>query len=96
MLEEPCRTCGEMLDINDDVCPRCGMLRRRTRPPRTATAGWLLPLACAIVAGLIGAFLGAGWETGGTTTGVSGGVAVVSMVGGAVCGLVLQRVWRRK
>ena len=35
MLEQPCPTCGYELDINEDTCPRCGMLRRAPRSPST-------------------------------------------------------------
>lgn len=64
MLEQPCPTCGHLLDINEHVCPACGLPRRRIREQRRSTglAVWFAPLLCAFLGALFGWSISISWQ----------------------------------
>lgn len=92
MLDQPCATCGEMLDVNTAVCPRCGLPRRRQQTPPRA-AGWvrILLILCATMFGtLVGSFTvpSGQWPD----PGVAEGGAILGAVSGLILGLVAARL----
>ncbi|MHB9132134.1 MAG: hypothetical protein ACYDBB_13750 [Armatimonadota bacterium] len=59
MLEQPCPTCGQLLDINDDICPACGLPRRRRHVKEISPlVGWVVVLVCTLGGFLFGLMTG--------------------------------------
>lgn len=93
MLEQPCPTCGHVLDINEDVCPKCGLLRRRRLEQARRSSPWVWLLLAAIVGGALGLTIGQAVSLAakGADSGAAYGLGALGSLGGVALTWMLTR-----
>ncbi len=97
MLEQPCGVCGRMLDVNEAVCPACGMARHRTarRPPHAGFTALMAALALTLLGGIIGWVCGAMATLAHWDAAIPEGSACLGGLLGAAVGVVVYRRLQR-